>query len=39
VGDVLEAAQVQVIDAPDLLAALHERVAQVAADESRSAGD
>ena len=37
--DVLDPAQVEVIDAPDLLAALDQRVAEVAADESRSAGN
>ena len=37
--DVLDPAQVEVIDAPDFLAALDQRVAEVAADESRSAGN
>ena len=37
--DVFDPAQVEVIDAPDFLAALDERVAEVAADESRPAGD
>ena len=37
--DVFDPAQVEVIDAPDFLAALDQRIAEVAADESRPAGD
>ena len=36
--EVLDPAQVEVIDAPDFVAALDQRVAEVAADESRPAG-